>query len=35
MPCSPAERPGTGELIGALQDALEKTNPDLRSANTT
>jgi predicted Ser/Thr protein kinase len=32
---SPAERPGTGELIGALQDALEKTNPDLPSASAT
>ena len=27
---SPAERPGTGELIGALQDALQKTIPELR-----
>jgi serine/threonine protein kinase len=29
---SPADRPGTGELFGALQDALERTIPDLRSA---
>ena len=32
---SPAERPGTGELIDALRDSLEKTLSDVRSASAT
>jgi serine/threonine protein kinase len=32
---SPAERPGTGELIDALRDSLEKTLSDVRSAGAT
>ena len=32
---APSERPGTGELLGALEDALEQALPDLRRASAT